>query len=547
MRRGLLLVLLALTAACASGGGPRPPIPIPPEPVGTLAVSVTDPEGHPVAGARFAPADAGMGIEAAQTNGDGYAAITPFPLNRTVHMTLTAEGFLPWDADINITGNHQFPVTFQRPPPLTPWAGQLRLAPGARTFVDATGQPVLPVLAHFGEAFSAFVHAKSVGGLTVEQQLRTIKLAGYDGVRFWDTLGYYQMAWQGREVMPWAFTVCHDSRWSQCDGHTQPATPDYYPTLERFLGLVKTTGLTTHHSRGDLNGQSTSRVVSHVEQVAQIYDRVGASVAALCEGNNEDWQNGGFGPDGLRRIVAPCRARGILTALSAPPDSSEEPSAIVAYASDVFYVHGFRNGEAADRLRHIFSLAREQAAGTPRLGWQGEPTGPGPGVTVGRTDDPEELALLAVQAWLSRQAWVYMSSHGVFWNGRIEDQPGFWAVPRMRAVLMAFAPDVMAWRQTHASTAEAVLTSPTGTAPPNTEGPARIDQAIAGDGRVVALVYGGRGRRAVRNNSGRAMEWQVVSLSADEHPVIDTFRVEAGQSLDLTYRVGRLILARPVS
>jgi hypothetical protein len=290
-----------------------------------------------------------------------------------------------------------------------------------------------------------------------------------------------------------------------------------------------------------LNGQSASRVAEHAERVAQLYDQVGWQTLGLAEGVNESWQNGGFGPADLRRIVAPARARGALVALSAPPDSSEEPADVRAYAegASVFYVHGYRQGQATDRLRHQFSLAYEAAAGTPRLGWQGEPTGPGPGVTVGRVDDPEELALLAVNALMSRQAWVYMSSRGVFWDGDIDTQPGFSVV----------APDVMAWPTlVHGGRPEAVLQSPIGYYQPEhgvIEGPARIDQAIAPDGRVVAVVHGGRGRKPVRNVGSRTLHLSIVWADGDALRTEER-TLAPGDTMELDYRVGRLILAEPV-
>ncbi|MGE0041512.1 MAG: hypothetical protein AB7H88_21625 [Vicinamibacterales bacterium] len=408
--------------------------------------------------------------------------------------------------------------------------------------MDEAGQCRLPVLAHFGEAFSAFVHHKTVAGLTVEEQLRRIKAAGYDGIRFWDALGYYSV-WRGREVMPWSF-MNHS-------GQTIPATPGYYEQLRDFLGLLQRLGLTAEHTRGDLNGQTTTRVAEHTARVAAIYDAIGWQTVALFEGVNESWQNGGFGPADLRRIVAPATDRGALVALSCPPDSSEEPAEVRAYAegASVFYVHGYREGEATDRLRHQFSLAYEAATGTPRLGWQGEPTGPGPGVTVGRVDDPEELGLLAVNALMSRQAWVYMSSDGVFWQGPIDAQPGFAVVPKMRAALAAFAADVMTWPTlVHGGRPEAVLQSPIGYYQPEhgvMEGPARLDQALAPDGRVVAVVHGGRGRKPVRNVGGRTLRLTLVWPEGDQVRT-ETRTLAPGQTLDLEYRVGRLILGEPV-
>ncbi len=494
-----------------------------------------------------------------RTNNDGYAYVEGAPLDVDVVVQVAADGYRSWETVARLTTDTQIDV------PLTPlgeavigeppWPGRLAIGPGARCFVNGEGRCELPVLAHFGEAFSKYTRNPDL----VRAQLREVKRAGYDGIRFWDTLGYYQMAWQGRELMPWAFRVCTDSRYRECTGRELPATIDYYAVLEAFLTDLRDIGLTAHHSRGDLNGQSASRVVGHAEQVARIYDRVGWQVLGLAEGNNEDWQNGDFRPDGLRRIVAPFKARGALTALSAPPNSSEEPAAIRDYAADVFYVHGSRGGSFVDIIRHIFSLAREQGAGVPRLGWQGEPAGPGPGVTVGQVNDPEALALMAAESLMSRQAWVYMSSHGVFYDGPLlvpelesplayldtapldTHQPGFVAVPRMARAIEAFAPDVMSWRLTHRSASDAALTSDK-----PRENQARLDQAVGPDGRIVAVLYDASGGQGVRNATGRAVTIDILGVARDEQLTRETVTLGPGQTLPVAYRVGRVLLVTPV-
>jgi hypothetical protein len=362
-----------------------------------------------------------------------------------------------------------------------------------KTFVDTgTGRPVLPVLCHFGEAFSAFVRRPA----DVADQCRVIKAAGYLGIRFWDVLGYYDSAWKGREVTPVAFT--------NRSGQRVEATPDYYGQLDAFLAMLRDLGLVTHHSRGDLNSIPFAQVCAHTQRVAESYDRVGHQVCALAEGNNEDWQNGNLQPDRLRQAVAPFAARGILTGLSCPEGASEEPSALAAYSqgASVWVVHGYRQGEYYDRIRHIVSLALESPGDRPRLGWQGEPSGPGDGVTVGQTNDANVLQMMAVAALMFRQAWTYMSSFGVFWNGRIETQPGFAEVPQ-----------AVAWLPIDVQTFSTVCHGGTrwkGTrvyAVPGTD-QTRADHAINSDGRFCCLMYGPRWRECYAERPHR-IEQQV--------------------------------------
>lgn len=414
-----------------------------------------------------------------------------------------------------------------------PWHGQLA-ADENRGFTDSSGARQLPVFCHFGEAFSAYTRRPRA----VEAQLLAIKAAGYDGVRFWDNLGWYEV-WRGREVTPFGFR-------SETGRQVRP-TNDYYEKLEEFIRLLQHVGLTAHHSRGDLQNVSLNRVVEHTRRVREIYQDVGLEVLALYEGNNEDWQNGDLRPDGLRQVVQPFKDIGVLTALS---HRSEEPDDLAAYASPpLFYVHGRREGPATDRLRHVFSVSYERSARLPRVGWQGEPIGPGL-VATQNTNDPEELGLLAAMSLASRQAWTYMSRHGVFWNGPIESQAGFSVVPQVRDFIEEFVPDVMAFPVlVHGGRPEAPLRSPDGYYEPRAgivQGPARIDQAVAADGRTIAIIYGGAGPKRVRNTSSTPV---ALVIARPDHDRVVTRGVvlEAGEVVQMGYRVGRILIALPLN
>jgi len=422
-----------------------------------------------------------------------------------------------------------------------PWIGRLDI--GDRVFVDGAGQPVLPLCAHFGEAFSAWIRRPA----DVEHQLRIIKEAGYDCIRFWDNLGEYEI-WRGKEVTPF--------NWTTAQGVRVAATPDYYDKLRQFLERLKAAGLAAHHSRGDLGRAKPAvplaQVVEHSRRVAAAYDAVGWHVLALYEGNNEDFQNGSFGAPGLLRIVEPLKARGAVVASSCADACSEEHADVLRFSRgfSVRYYHGGRGGNAVDRLAQKFATGYDRPAGAPYLGWEGEPIGPkhdpGPGVTINHTNDVEEIALLHAMTWVGgKSAATYMSQYGVYFNGPIEGQAGFHATPRIRAALRDFAPDVMRWSLYHGGRPEAVLRSPDGYAgdPGVAHGPARVDQAVSADRRrVVALIYGGRSPTRVRNDLGCAASFTVVWPRDDEQVQKDVFRLAAGESLELKYRVGRLVL-----
>lgn len=427
------------------------------------------------------------------------------------------------------------------------WTGRLQI--NDRAFVDSTGRPVLPLCAHFGEAFSAWTRRAS----DVETQLTMIKDAGYDCIRFWDNLGEYSEAWRGKEISP--FT------WTNAEGVRIEATVDYYDKLQAFLQLLARLGLAAHQSRGDLGRDKPAvpleRVIEHSKRVAGIYDKVGWHVLALYEGNNEDFQNGNFGPERLLRIVEPLKARGAIVASTCPAACVETHREVVAYTRgfSVRYYHAQRDGDAVDRLKRKFLTAYDAPAGAPYLGWDGEPIGPnnqpGRGVTVNHTEDVEEIGLLHAMTLVGgRSATTYMSQHGVFWNGPIERQSGFYVTPQMRAAIRDFAPDVMRWTLYHGSRTEAVLRSPDGyIGDPGVErGPARLDQAVSPNRRrAAALMYGGRAPRRVRNDLQCEAVVTVVRPRDDEQVQKDTFRVQPGGVLDVDYRVGRLLLAECAS
>jgi hypothetical protein len=426
------------------------------------------------------------------------------------------------------------------------WSGRLQIRD--RAFVDETGRPVLPLCAHFGEAFSAWSRRPA----DVDAQLQEIQRAGYDCIRFWDNLGEYSEAWRGKEVTPFA--------WTNAEGVRITPTPDYYGKLERFLALVRQRGLKVHHSRGDLGRDTAAvpldQVVAHSRRVVGIYERVGWDALALYEGNNEDFQNGNFGPGGLLRIVEPVKARGALVASSCAGECSEDKPVVARYSREfsVRYYHGRRDGSAAERLQRKFTSGYDRPRDAPYLGWEGEPIGPshdsGPGVTINHTEDVEELGLLHVMTLVGgKSAATYMSQHGVFWGGPIHQQAGFAVTPRLRAVLRSFAPDVMRWDLYHGGHSRAVLRSPRGYhGDAGIEaGAARLDQAVSADRRrAVGFIYGGRPPARFRNDLPCRVRVTLVASLQNEEISAETIELDRGGEHDITYRVGRLLLAECV-
>jgi hypothetical protein len=340
-------------------------------------------------------------------------------------------------------------------------AGRLRLH-GNRMFVDDNG-PVLPIFCHFGEAFSRYTRNRDA----VRHQLDVIAQAGYHGIRFWTVLsGDY---WRGREV-------------------GENFTPDYWGQMRDFLNDIKARRLRAVISQGGMGPVDVPDRFGFARRMSDILDQTGtADVVALFEGANESWQTGESDPRRLAQFVGWVKNRhpATITTISSPPgEGRDELNAWSIPPADLFDVHGYRGGRWWDKVRHIFSIPYE---GQPdkRLGWQGEPAGPGAAVSVTENKhelDDDTLAAMCAMSLMSRQAWCYMSGPGVLFDSPIHDQPGFWTVPRMRDALPA---DVMNFDTLiHGGTRwanERIFAA---------EGETRCDHALSGDGRFAVVIYG---------------------------------------------------------
>jgi hypothetical protein len=346
----------------------------------------------------------------------------------------------------------------------SPIVGRLRLQ-GDRMYVDDNG-PVLPIFCHFGEAFSRYTRNRDA----VRRQLDVIAQAGYHGIRFWTTLGGGGGGyWGGREVY---------EAW----------TPDYWGQLRDFLRDIAARNLRAVISQGDLFPAAIPDRFHFAQRLSDVLDEVGAAGSvAIIEGGNEAWQTGESDPNRLAQFVGWIKQRhpATLCTISSPPgEGRDELNAWSVYPADLFDVHGYRDGHWWDKVRHIFSISYE---GQPnkRLGWQGEPCGPGGAVSVTANKhelDGNTLPAMAAMSLMSRQAWCFMSGAGVLFDYPIDSELGFWEVPRVRDALPR---DVMNFSMLiHGGTRwanERVFEA---------LGETRCDHALSDDGRFVAILYG---------------------------------------------------------
>jgi hypothetical protein len=374
---------------------------------------------------------------------------------------------------------------------LVPLAGPVRVV--NELFLDDTGL-ILPLGCHFGEAFSAWCRGRQA---EVVHQLQVVRQAGYDHIRVWLNLGYYPV-WRGREV---AFT-----RFQAKDGHWVEATPGYSDHRLSFNAMLSDVGLRGLFSRGDCNSISDAAIEAHLHEERRILSH-DPEVIFGVETANEKWQN--F-PRSLAENEPACKAlmervfggTGWLTQNSCPPGSAEDPASFEHMVQNWFTcanVHGSREFEDMEKvLRRHFNYGYERYthsyAGKKYAMESTEPGGPGQGVSVGNTSDLWKIMAMHAATLVGRSATVYMSGHGVFWNGPLESQPGFWEVPRLRTI---FGPDAFSGQAVHGNRAEAWVTSAGGMNNTNPNGYARMDQLLTGNHGVCIAHHGGSGRKPV--------------------------------------------------
>lgn len=432
-------------------------------------------------------------------------------------------------------------------PTPNPIIGRLRYAMGASGGWSDDRGPVLPLFCHYMEAFSAWVHGKTVGGLTVEQQCQRIAAAGFQGIRVLDVLGYYDQAWGGKEITPIGFR--------NKSGAQVPATPDYYAKKRAFLEMVHGLGLKVLDDRGDLNAWSHQQKLDHMRKNGDLYASmgdVGWSVLAGVWACNESWQNGvpdhseaaqmlmafGEGGPGLPDM------RGLSWGAAnndwtADPTGELIPSMkhwSIAPAT-VITMHGSRTAQGEHLTAHYlgYGFYENELRSYGKRAMNTEPIGGGEGITVGRVDDPERLTGIATEAILSGQGWTFMSGAGVFWERPIENEPGFQAV----ANLHKWLPRDLHSFQTigHASKSYAILRDPN---------PGQIhvrgDYAIHGDGRFVLNVFNdGRDRTALPFARACA-ECRVIDVVGDR---VQSDRPRAvGERFEEPYTWSRLVIGR---
>lgn len=409
--------------------------------------------------------------------------------------------------------------------PIDPGRGHARV--DKEIYLDNAG-PFVPVGLHFGEAFSAFCRGKTVDGMTVEDQLKYGVDAGYDHFRSWGNLGYYQEAWNGREVAFVDFTARN--------GKHVPVTPGYYDRADEFFDMAGRVGIRVLWDQGDMNSMQPDQIKEHQYKMRSVADRHSHVVFAQALAN-EKWQN--F-PESIARdenwaVACMKNAWGsspYILQNSCPPGSGESAAEFAMMANNFFNcqpVHGTRNfNDMEFVLRRFFNYGYERYPenyhGTPYAMESTEPGGPGQGVSVGNTSEVWKIVGMHIATLIGRTAIVYMSGHGVFWNGPIQSQPAFKETARLKSI---FPSNAFTFTSLHGNKSGAWFTSEGGFADKGS-GYGRVDQLVSDSNRfALCIAHGGKGNRRVL--ARRDVHVNVMALDLTPRFEMD---VHNGQSFD---------------
>ena len=402
-------------------------------------------------------------------------------------------------------------------------------------FRHDTGE-VLPV----GFTYMGALEQRRVNRDEFLRQIAVARGSGYQFARVLMAVGWYPY-WADHEVAPMDFTAQ--------DGRRIQGWPDYEQQVVGLGQDFAAAGLQLFVSAGDLQmfGGNLEAAAQWARRVGELLNASGVRVAFVDV--NEVWQNWVTDREPDPSEVLEFYIQPFLDGYGKPTIAlrsanfeGEEIDAVNRWAGDIDQKHGHRGHFEQDHtsaVRHARSFYYDEGEGVPtrQLCVESEPAGPAAPLispVMGPIDDPEAVALLAASNFIGDCAFVYHSAAGVrAWLGTaIDEQPGFAAVPKIQHYLPSDLQSSYVTRL-HGGRPESPLTDGDGF--PNEN---RVDLVTTADGRRFAgMVYGDDGY--TRLLARVAVRFSLITPDTGES---HAFTLDAGETLDVYYRAGRVVV-----
>lgn len=425
----------------------------------------------------------------------------------------------PWWKASTTPGTHPDPIR-----------GTVRLSDGGRRgLADDSGERLLYGV-HAGDLLSRYLNGDKA---FVEAQLAYFMSQGVHFIRVWT---YLWGNWWATSPRP---------------GECHPGILGYWQALHEFCELCRKYQIQILASQGDLFRDSSALQAKQIfmEALATVFNQHGGLELVIgVDAGNENASAGDPSPETMARVLDPFLA--VLRPALISTTSNDEND-LNRYVSRVCTVVDSHHG----RWHYTMAIERAWTAGY----WDGkfrpylvssEPVGVGcqeysgdnrVGHHVSATanprdwDDVESMGVLAACHYVSRQAYVFMSSPGV-----ISDEPfsNYPALALSGAITRRMPRDIQAYRVFHGG--EGRPFSPDRILAVPASGAARCEHSASGRSYVV-LVHGESGThncRAVNGFNGV----QINLGTGEETPV--SWR--AGDNVSISFRRGTLFIGERV-
>ena len=394
-------------------------------------------------------------------------------------------------------------------------------------FANAAGE-TLPLGITYGPAM--WERRVNRGGF--QNKLESISRAGYDFIRSWCWLGYYNF-WRTREISP----VDYIGE----DGQQIKAWDDWEDQVRGFGEDVANAGLQLFVSSGDARifsseGLGFKSLENTSRRLGQLLDESGVRIVAADqhEPSSSLWLYDYVSPTDITKFFINPLQEGYVTPfihlIGAAPNNTIE--SLNTWSGDMVQKHGSTTKFPGDHVSVIDQvlaiMSGKDSIPNINLGIETEPNGPGLCPEYGGHNDAEVLCLIAAANFIGRFAYVYHSQHGVRpWEGLMSTQPGFNEIPKIRELLTPLKLH-SSYRTIQPSGAPFIIKD------------GKSHSLIKySDDHFITIIYGHMGRTTI--TAQYPVEFTIITPDTREARKV-TLNTE--ESLTLSYKYGRIIIGQ---